>query len=296
MASPASEQYQSSPELGVWDSIDGIDSLNYDILMKNMAALPPSPPHTSDDESESSPAPSSDSPKPMSEEKKEDGEEEKKKPAKKRKSWGQELPTPTTNLPPRKRAKTEAEKEQRRIERVLRNRAAAHSSRERKRAEQEALEKRKKEIEVENEEMKTRLAQLEQEFSDFQKKYKTLEHNYLIAKAQLPGFVPQSLPEDKTITSDNVAMADVQTLSPALTQSPIVKTEDAMQTDSPAAASAAVLNTTQHHATMLCSSDLQCLLSSAVSAVSTSSSSLMSSLLKPLTRFGLIGPFSKNPE
>jgi transcriptional activator HAC1 len=63
-----------------------------------------------------------------------------KKPVKKRKSWGQELPTPTTNLPPRKRAKTEAEKEQRRIERVLRNRAAAQSSRERKRKEVEALE------------------------------------------------------------------------------------------------------------------------------------------------------------
>ncbi|KAG0134418.1 hypothetical protein HOY82DRAFT_636506 [Tuber indicum] len=62
-----------------------------------------------------------------------------KKLTKKRKSWGEELPIPTTNLPPRKRAKTEAEKEQRRIERVLRNRAAAHSSRERKRKEVESL-------------------------------------------------------------------------------------------------------------------------------------------------------------
>ena len=32
---------------------------------------------------------------------KEEGEEKKKKPTKKRKSWGQELPTPKTNLPPR---------------------------------------------------------------------------------------------------------------------------------------------------------------------------------------------------
>ncbi|KAI7190593.1 hypothetical protein KC352_g21688, partial [Hortaea werneckii] len=39
------------------------------------------------------------------------------KPAKKRKSWGQELPEPKTHLPPRKRAKTDDEKEQRRIER-----------------------------------------------------------------------------------------------------------------------------------------------------------------------------------
>lgn len=61
------------------------------------------------------------------------------KPAKKRKSWGQELPEPRTTLPPRKRAKTDDEKEQRRIERIKRNRAAAHNSRERKRQETETL-------------------------------------------------------------------------------------------------------------------------------------------------------------
>ena len=60
-------------------------------------------------------------------------------PAKKRKSWGQELPEPKTTLPPRKRAKTDDEKEQRRIERIKRNRAAAHNSRERKRQEAETL-------------------------------------------------------------------------------------------------------------------------------------------------------------
>ncbi|KAG0134409.1 hypothetical protein HOY82DRAFT_636497, partial [Tuber indicum] len=59
---------------------------------------------------------------------------------KERKTWGQEFPIPTTHLPPRKRAKTDAEKEQRRVERVLRNRAAAQSSRERKRKEVESLE------------------------------------------------------------------------------------------------------------------------------------------------------------
>ena len=61
------------------------------------------------------------------------------RPAKKRKSWGQELPEPKTALPPRKRAKTEDEKEQRRIERIKRNRAAAHNSRERKRQETDVL-------------------------------------------------------------------------------------------------------------------------------------------------------------
>ncbi|KAI1502051.1 hypothetical protein F5X99DRAFT_380444 [Biscogniauxia marginata] len=71
-----------------------------------------------------------------------------KKPAKKRKSWGQVLPEPKTNLPPRKRAKTEDEKEQRRVERVLRNRRAAQSSRERKRQEVEALEQRNSQLEA----------------------------------------------------------------------------------------------------------------------------------------------------
>ncbi|KAJ4298396.1 transcription factor that binds to CRE motif [Collariella sp. IMI 366227] len=74
--------------------------------------------------------------------------EPEKKSVKKRKSWGQVLPEPKTNLPPRKRAKTEDEKEQRRVERVLRNRRAAQSSRERKRLEVEGLEKRNKELEA----------------------------------------------------------------------------------------------------------------------------------------------------
>ncbi|KAL0468838.1 hypothetical protein QR685DRAFT_528934 [Neurospora intermedia] len=74
--------------------------------------------------------------------------ETEKKPVKKRKSWGQVLPEPKTNLPPRKRAKTEDEKEQRRVERVLRNRRAAQSSRERKRLEVEGLERRNKELET----------------------------------------------------------------------------------------------------------------------------------------------------
>ncbi|KAF2473231.1 uncharacterized protein BDR25DRAFT_218046 [Lindgomyces ingoldianus] len=71
------------------------------------------------------------------------------KPVKKRKSWGQVLPEPKTSLPPRKRAKTEDEKEQRRIERVKRNRLAAHNSRERKRQEVELLLDEKKSLEQE---------------------------------------------------------------------------------------------------------------------------------------------------
>ncbi len=102
-----------------------------------------------------------------------------KKPVKKRKSWGQQLPEPKTNLPPRfahltvgilispiltcnrKRAKTEDEKEQRRVERVLRNRRAAQSSRERKRQEVEALEGEKRAIERRNHDLVLRLADAE---------------------------------------------------------------------------------------------------------------------------------------
>lgn len=46
----------------------------------------------------------------------------------------------TVSLPPRKRARTDAEKEQRRVERIIRNRKAAHASREKKRKHVEQLE------------------------------------------------------------------------------------------------------------------------------------------------------------
>ncbi|KAL8817375.1 MAG: hypothetical protein Q9223_003777 [Gallowayella weberi] len=103
----------------------------------------------------------------------EEGDE--KKPVKKRKSWGQELPTPKTNLPPRKRAKTEDEKEQRRIERVLRNRQAAQSSRERKRQEVEKLEGEKHSIESQNDMLKERLLAAEHE------KFKLQQQNQRLA-------------------------------------------------------------------------------------------------------------------
>lgn len=48
--------------------------------------------------------------------------------------------TSKTPLPPRKRARTDEEKEQRRMERILRNRRAAHASREKKRRHVEYLE------------------------------------------------------------------------------------------------------------------------------------------------------------
>ena len=64
---------------------------------------------------------------------------------------------------PRKRAKTDDEKEQRRIERVLRNRAAAQTSRERKRLEVKKIEDEKKVIELENTALMERLDRMEAE-------------------------------------------------------------------------------------------------------------------------------------
>lgn len=47
-----------------------------------------------------------------------------------------------STLPPRKRARTQEEKEQRKIERILRNRRAAHQSREKKRVHLQRLERK----------------------------------------------------------------------------------------------------------------------------------------------------------
>ncbi|KAK4102330.1 hypothetical protein N658DRAFT_424207 [Parathielavia hyrcaniae] len=115
LSPPSSISGESPPDLTVFD---GLTSMTHGSLARSEA--------------------SSASPPPDSE----------RKSVKKRKSWGQVLPEPKTNLPPRKRAKTEDEKEQRRVERVLRNRRAAQSSRERKRLEVEGLERRNKELEA----------------------------------------------------------------------------------------------------------------------------------------------------
>ncbi|CCX32740.1 Similar to Transcriptional activator hacA; acc. no. Q1XGE2 [Pyronema omphalodes CBS 100304] len=117
------------------------------------------------------PASSMASPSPMSFDdeiniKKESGET--KPPVKKRKSWGQQLPTPTTNLPPRKRAKTAEEKEQRRVERVLRNRAAAQKSREVKKQQMETIESERDQLKQTTEDLMDRIRQLEARLAQYE--------------------------------------------------------------------------------------------------------------------------------
>lgn len=65
-------------------------------------------------------------------------------------------------LPPRKRAKTQEEKEQRRMERIMRNRQAAHASREKKRKHLESLELRCTDLERENSHLSNLLSNYDQ--------------------------------------------------------------------------------------------------------------------------------------
>ena len=76
------------------------------------------------------------------------------RPKKKRKAWGQPVPDIVPILPPRKRAKTAEEKEQRKNERILRNRRAADKSRQRQKAAQADLETQNKTLIAENAQLK----------------------------------------------------------------------------------------------------------------------------------------------
>ncbi|KAF5657869.1 transcriptional activator hac1 [Fusarium circinatum] len=136
-----------------------------------------------------------------------------KKTTKKRKSWGQVLPEPKTNLPPRKRAKTADEKEQRRVERVLRNRRAAQSSRERKRQEVEQLEKRNKDLEAAIQQAEQMNARLMDELAQMRKA------NGLPPLSQ-ELFSPQTTHQPvETMVSPN-ATVDPMALSPCLSPVP----------------------------------------------------------------------------
>ncbi|KAL2001781.1 hypothetical protein VTN02DRAFT_1244 [Thermoascus thermophilus] len=177
---------------------------------------------------------------------------EEKKPVKKRKSWGQELPIPKTNLPPRKRAKTEDEKEQRRIERVLRNRAAAQTSRERKRLEVEKLEGEKKRIEQQNEFLLQRLAQMEAENNRLNRQVAQLSAEIRGSRSTSPKSVSSTASPTLTPTlfkqeRDEVSLDRIPFPTTSMTAySPSMKPSDLAESSDMA----------QHPAAMLC--DLQC--------------------------------------
>lgn len=190
--------------------------------------------------------------------------EEEKKPAKKRKSWGQELPVPKTNLPPRKRAKTEDEKEQRRIERVLRNRAAAQTSRERKRLEMEKLETEKIRMEQQNQFLLQRLSQMEAENNRLSQQVAQLSAEVRGSRSSTPVKAGSPVPNSANTTSptltatlfkqegEELAMERIPFPTPStvnLDYSPTLK---------PSTLAEATPDVTQHPAAMLCPPDLQC--------------------------------------
>lgn len=192
-----------------------------------------------------------------------------KKVVKKRKSWGQQLPEPKTNLPPRKRAKTEDEKEQRRVERVLRNRRAAQSSRERKRQEVEALEAEKQAIERRNQDLEMRLAHMEEQNLRLQQALEQATGNKMVVFGSSPASSPagelRRAPSPVTFSQELFGSRD-SNLSGISTQA-IAELQAAVQTVNPAslspeirpvadASNASSSDMTQHPAAMLC--DLQC--------------------------------------
>lgn len=191
-----------------------------------------------------------DSPEPEDDIKDEDDE---KKPTKKRKSWGQELPTPKTNLPPRKRAKTDDEKEQRRIERVLRNRAAAQTSRERKRLEMEKLETEKIRMEQQNQFLIQRLSQMETENNRLSQQVAKLSAEVRGSRSVTPKASSPAI-ESPTLTptlfkqeGDELPMERIPFPTPSVTDySPTLKPSTLAEAS----------DVTQHPAAVLC--DLQC--------------------------------------
>ncbi|TQB75954.1 transcription factor that binds to CRE motif [Monascus purpureus] len=177
---------------------------------------------------------------------------EEKKPIKKRKSWGQELPTPKTNLPPRKRAKTEDEKEQRRIERVLRNRAAAQTSRERKRLEMEKLENEKVVIEQQNQFLLQRLRQIEAENNRLSQQVAQLSAEIHVSRGSTPN-LNSEVSDSPTLTTtlfkqegDDICLEQIPFPAPPVTD-PSSTLQPSSLAESP--------DMTQHPAVMLC--DLQ---------------------------------------
>ncbi|KAJ0123758.1 hypothetical protein N8I77_010720 [Diaporthe amygdali] len=204
-----------------------------------------------------------------------------KKPTKKRKSWGQVLPEPKTNLPPRKRAKTDDEKEQRRVERVLRNRRAAQSSRERKRQETEALAQKNKDLEAAVLELQRANAMLQQELKKVrpdlggaaapssnsmtlsQPLFPSHEINGLLQPSQASMDLIEELVNKSNQTPKTVNPASI---SPALTPVPEEPefepaTEELNTAAAPRAAEASQTDNstpmTQYPAAVLCN-DLQC--------------------------------------
>lgn len=153
----------------------------------------------------------------------------------------------------RKRAKTEDEKEQRRIERVLRNRAAAQTSRERKRLEVEKLEGEKFRVEQQNQFLLQRLTQMEAENNRLNRQVAQLSAEIRGSRGNSPKSVCSAM-TSPTLTptlfkqeQDEISLDRIPFPTPSMTDySPSLKPADLVESS----------DLTQHPAAVLC--DLQC--------------------------------------
>lgn len=141
---------------------------------------------------------------------------------KKRKAWGQPVPEIKQILPPRKRAKTAEEKEQRKNERILRNRRAADKSRQRQKAAVAELELRQHRIEQENASLRELLARYQSRFgvqADFPTPVPAEE-------SAVPELDPSSSPSDM---KSNVPLtpSPYQTPEPTSNHPTLVHSDDA---------------------------------------------------------------------
>ncbi|RAL68672.1 hypothetical protein DID88_007381 [Monilinia fructigena] len=193
-----------------------------------------------------------------------------KKPVKKRKSWGQQLPEPKTNLPPRKRAKTEDER---------------NKDEERKRQEVEALEAEKRQIERRNNDLELQLANMATRCAELEKRlqkatggiHDDLSPTFLPSANTTPsrqqpfnGQSPIALTKDLFAEEQDPSIRQLmmtpQTLKDThnIMQSAISPTVNPlslsspppMESDDKSSFNAASFDLTQHSAAMLC--DLQC--------------------------------------
>ena len=128
---------------------------------------------------------------------------------KKRKAWGQPIPDFKIVLPPRKRAKTAEEKEQRKNERVIRNRKAADKSRQRQKA---AVA----ELEIKTTHMEAELAQLRAKVAYFESKYGAIQGTDVPSlTTNLDTFPPQSTGDHALGTSPKAGSHGPQDSLPA---------------------------------------------------------------------------------
>lgn len=258
------------------DTIDPSQTTNTTIKMEDLhvsfATPPPSAPSMS-----GSPPPSTQS----------EGKQ-----VKKRKSWGQVLPEPKTSLPPRKRAKTEDEKEQRRIERVKRNRLAAHNSRERKRQEYEVLQAEKDQLEADLVAARQTIVRMNAELAAYRQKYP----NETIPQTTFDLATPPS--SDVTSNPSNDTIDPSQTTSSSF-PSPVSMTIDSMdsprdsscQPETPSFNEATPdFDQTRYPAEILC--DLQCRSKSTASLQAIWAFLTLFNLTLPSTMESLSTPFS----